>query len=92
MEPDESKLERPDPVDTPPERSAREARELAALPLLIIAVIFSMLTLLGAGMLAYALMGRGGILLGVIGAVQTFVCSAVLGTVVRRRHFMGSRL
>lgn len=84
MEPNDSKLEPADPDGAPSERTARQSRELAALPLLPIGVVFLMLTLLGAGLLAYALMGRGGILLGVLGAVQTFVCSAALGVVVRR--------
>lgn len=88
MEPDDTKSEPADPDGASPERTARQSRELAALPLLPIGVLFLMLTLLGAGLLAYALMGRGGILLGVLGAVQAFVCSAALGAVVRRWRTM----
>lgn len=71
-------------TDRAPEGSTNRRAAADVHPLLLVAVVFTILTVVGAGMLIFALMGRGGVLLGVVGAVQSVVCSAMLGAVVRR--------
>lgn len=74
-------MEKPEQTPEPP---PRQAAPVDASPLLIAVVVFGVLTLLGAGMLVSALMGRGGVLLGVVGGGQSVVCAAMLGALARR--------
>ena len=52
--------------------------------LLLMVMIFAILTLVGTVMLIFALVGQGGLLIGIVGALQSVVCAVMLGAAVRR--------